>query len=230
VICLSQRLSRACLSTCRIRRNREWLISVLRTLPCAHSKASELTLWVALRWRLIAFGWLWITHRCFEQLWLWVCDPYSGTVRCSLRLTDSLWCAIRCAIALKLYLRTDLQCSLPRKDSSGERVHTLAVEIPSMVIGYSLGSDKRLLEKVPLDPASSYMLVSPLFCCFRVKARVFRCHSHWYIRVVNSFVQLLWRHHLDGCFHYFSLCGHIVSGEMSEIRPSWERLVWPTDD
>ena len=29
-----------------------------------------------------------------------------------------------------------------------------------MVIGYSLGSDKRLLEKLPLDPASSDMLVS----------------------------------------------------------------------
>ena len=39
---LVQRLRRACVSTCRIRRNREWLISVLRTLPCAHSKANDL--------------------------------------------------------------------------------------------------------------------------------------------------------------------------------------------
>jgi hypothetical protein len=34
-----------------------------------------------------------------------------------------------------------------------------------MVIWYSLGSDKRFLEKLPLDPASSHMLVS-LFLLF----------------------------------------------------------------
>ena len=54
-----------------------------------------------------------------------------------------------------MYLRTDLLPSLLRKDSSGERV-----EIPSMVIWYSLGSDKRLLDELPLDPAGSDMLVS----------------------------------------------------------------------
>jgi hypothetical protein len=64
------------------------------------------------------------------------------------------------SIALNVGLRTYLLCSLLRKDSSGERVYTLAVEIPSMVIRYSLGSDKRLLEKLPLDPARSDMLVS----------------------------------------------------------------------
>ncbi len=36
---------------------------------------------------------------------------------------------------------------------------------PSMVIRYSLGSDKRLLEKLPLDPARSDMLVSKTKSC-----------------------------------------------------------------
>ncbi len=39
-------------------------------------------------------------------------------------------------LALNVDLRTDLQCSLLRKDSNGERVYTLAAEIPSMVIRY----------------------------------------------------------------------------------------------
>jgi len=122
--------------------------SVLRTPNYAQTNASEYTLAVALRWRLTVFGWLKITHRCYEQICLSVGDRYSSTVECSLRLTDSLWSAIRCAIALNVYLRTDLLCSLLRKDSSGERVYTLAAEIPSMVIRYSLGGDKCLHEKL----------------------------------------------------------------------------------
>ncbi len=92
VICLSQRLGRACVSTCRVRWNREWLISVFRTLHCAHTNANELSSAVALRWRLTVFGWLSITHRCYEQLWLWVGDRYSGTARCSLRLRQFVIC------------------------------------------------------------------------------------------------------------------------------------------